>query len=324
MNIIPFFAKEYVNLASAGFGALAVECSDDFFGKKERILKDEPPVFVPDKYDKNGKWMDGWESRRRRNGGYDWLIIELGTKALIKGFDIDTSHFTGNFPPGASIEGASCDAVPHSKNDWFPLTPQVTLEGNKHHFFESSNFETPAKWIRLNIYPDGGVARLRVYGDPTPSFINLQEAVELSAVVNGGRIVDFSNSHYGNPEVILSLTQGNNMGDGWETARRRTPGNEWIIVKLGKSGVVQEIHVDTTHFKGNFPDGFSVQGSYMTKFAKNVIVTQSMFWPTICPFTKLKPDELQIFKINCQDTVSHIKFNSFPDGGISRLRIFGK
>lgn len=319
---LPDFARDGVNLASAKLGARAVECSDDFFAEMSRLLSDAEPEFHKGRFDDHGQWMDGWESRRRRSGGFDWCVIELAVPGMIQGFDINTAHFTGNYPPGASIEGSSSRTQP-SDADWIPLLDEVALGGNAHHFFAARTHAEPIRWVRLNIYPDGGVARLKVYGQPVADAIAPGAEIELSALKIGARVVAFSDAHYGNPEVILTPGRGVNMGDGWETARRRIPGHEWIIIRLGVPGTIHRIEVDTAHYKGNYPGGCSIQAASMPNLGKDALVTQAMFWDEILPYQPLGPDQIHTYSINSQSSVTHVKLNSIPDGGISRFRVFG-
>ncbi len=325
---VPDFVYDYPNLASARLGAVATFATDDFFADKSRMLQDTPAVFVPDKYDDNGKWMDGWESRRRRHGGHDWAIVQLATPCVIKGLDIDTSHFTGNFPPAASLEGCRSEAEPSDKTVWTPLLPINSLGSSRHHYFAVQS-DLAVNYIRLQIFPDGGVARLRVYGAPVPNWKagDTKTVHELSALKNGGMIVAYNDAHYGNLPAFLMEGRGRNMGDGWETRRRREPGNDWIIVALGGVGTLEKIEVDTAFYKGNFADRCSLQAAKVEQGTRASIITQSQFWPELMGMQQLKADTVHTFnadQIAKLGPVSHVKLNIYPDGGVSRLRIFGK
>jgi allantoicase len=325
---VPDFVYDYANLASARLGATVVTVTDEFFADRSRMLQDAPAVFVPDKYDDNGKWMDGWETRRRRHGGHDWAVVKLAVPGVIKGLDIDTSHFTGNFPPAASVEVCRSDAEPNDKTVWTPLLPISSLGSSRHHYFAAES-AAPVNYVRLQIFPDGGIARFRVYGAPVPSWKpgDAKTVHELSALKNGGSIVAFNDAHYGNVAAMLIEGRGRNMGDGWETRRRREPGNDWIIVALGGAGVVEKIEVDTAFYKGNFPDRCSVQAAKIEQGTRASIITQSQFWPVLMGEQKLSADTVHTFgsgNITKSGAVTHVKLNIFPDGGISRLRIFGK
>ncbi len=246
----PAFAVNAINLASARLGATAIYATDDFFADKQRMLLDHPAVFITDKYDENGKWMDGWESKRRRQGGHDYCIVKLGARGVIRGVDIDTSHFTGNFPPAAAIEACISATPPDDKTVWTPILPAVSLGPSAHHFHAIDSAEA---WthLRLHIYPDGGVARLRVYGEPIPAWEGKDKNAEheLSLATNGGRIIAYNDAHYGSVWTMLLKGRGINMGDGWETRRRREPGHDWIIVKLGAPGLIEQVEVDTCHVR---------------------------------------------------------------------------
>ena len=325
---LPDFTEGTINLASPRLGTETVRASDDFFAAHSRMIQDSAPVFIDDKFDDNGKWMDGWESRRRRDGGHDWCLVRLGVAGHISGVDIDTSHFTGNFPPAASIEACLSGSEPGDDAVWTEIVPAETLGADAHHFVAVSQ-PGPWNWLRLNIFPDGGVARLRVYGNPHCDFsaVSNSDVIELSALKNGGRVVGYNNAHYGEVWALLSEGRGVNMGDGWETRRRREPGNDWLIVALGAPGTVENIEVDTCHFKGNFPDRCSIQAALVGHGTDQSIITQSMFWLDLMGEQKLSADHIHTFDTSqLQDLgpISHIRLNIHPDGGVSRLRINGK
>lgn len=325
---VPDFVYDYPNLASPRIGTIAVRASDEFFAPKERILDDAPPTFIPDKYDANGKWMDGWETRRRRNGGHDWCVFKLGVAGVVKGVDIDTAHFTGNYPPAASLEGFHGEQLPDAGARWIPLVRTTELGPNRHHYLPVSELN-PVNWLRLQIFPDGGIARLRVHGIATRDWTDAERSgeVELSALKHGGRIIAFNDAHYGNVSALISEGRGRDMGDGWETRRRREPGNDWIIVALGAPGVVSRIEVDTAHFRGNFPDRCSIQAARVEQGTQQSLITQSMFWDELLPAQKLAADNIHSFDdqlIAPLGPISHVRLNIFPDGGVSRLRLFGK
>jgi allantoicase len=326
-NRLPDFAKNSVNLASPRLGSQAILASDDFFADKSRLLLDSEPVFIPDKYDQNGKWMDGWESRRRRGGGHDFCIIKLGVKGNVRGVDIDTRHFTGNYPPAASIEAVLAEQGLNDKTSWREIVPMTKLGPSQQHFIGVSDGGV-YDHLRLNIFPDGGVARLRVYGDPVADWEGKDRRAryELSGLKNGGRIIAYNDAHYGSVWTMLLEGRGINMGDGWETRRRREPGNDWIIVKLGAAGVVDRIEVDTAHYKGNYPDRCSVSAAMVRSPSDTSVTSEAMFWPELMGEQKLEADKIHAFegnRIAKLGPVNHVRLNIFPDGGISRLRIFG-
>ena len=323
----PEFTRRHVNLADARLGAVALECSDDFFADRQRMLNPEPAVFVPGKYDANGKWMDGWESRRKRGPGHDWCVVRLARPGTVRGVDLDTSHFTGNFPPAASLEACFvAGGDPDTSTIWLPLLASVNLRGNSHHYFA---IESTARvsHLRVNLFPDGGLARLRVYA--TPEFIATPEAdglIDLAAAFNGATIVATNNEHFGLASALLLPGRGLNMGDGWETRRRREPGNDWCVIALASPGVIEAVEVDTAHFKGNFPDRCSLRGAMVAGGTPESMVTQAMFWPELLREQKLQMDHQHHFRgeIAKHGAVSHVRFDIFPDGGVSRLRLRGR
>jgi allantoicase len=292
------------------------------------MLSDKDPVFIEDKFDEHGKWMDGWESKRRRDGGNDWVIIKLGSPGVISNIEVDTSYFTGNFPPFFSLEGTNSKKNPTDEKDWVSLITKASLIGDQKNNFEIKSTKT-VNYIRLQIFPDGGVARLRLFGEVRYDWSKFKnhELIELSSLNLGGSIVAFNNAHYGDVSALLSEGRGRTMGDGWETRRRREPGNDWIIIKLAKKAIIKEIEIDTAHFKGNFPDQASIQavsGSEVIISNENII-KDSEKWDFILEKTKLKADSIHKFSLdlNSQKEATHVRLNIYPDGGISRLRIFG-
>jgi allantoicase len=327
-NDAPAFVRRFVNLADARLGAVALAASDDFFAAKERMLNPEPAQFVPGKYDDNGKWMDGWETRRRRGPGHDWCIVRLARPGVVAGLDLDTSHFTGNFPPAASVE-ACCVAEgdPGSDAQWFELLPSSNLGGNRHHYF-AIHEPRAVSHLRVNLFPDGGLARLRVYGTPDFSAAkpNEEGLIDLASALNGAVAITANNEHFGRASALLLPGRGVNMGDGWETRRRREPGNDWCLIALAHPGIVEAIEVDTAHFKGNYPDRCSLQAAFVQGGTDESLVTQAMFWQELLPEQKLAADHIHRFRAEVKDLgrITHVRFNIFPDGGVSRLRLWGK
>jgi allantoicase len=325
---VPLYARTGINLASHGLGAKAIFATDEFFAPLERMLLDSDPIFIEGKFDDHGKWMDGWESRRRRGGGHDHAIIKLAGAGRIIGFNVDTSHFTGNYAPAVMIEAASFKGnVPDEDTRWVPILHHKALGPSSHHYFKCDSFES---WthLRVNIYPDGGIARLRVFGIPELATADAKGEIDLAASLNGGRMLAFSDAHYGDYTRLLAPGRGVNMGDGWETRRRREPGYDWCIIALGARGTIQKVLVDTAHFKGNFPDTVSIQAADMRAFGDGLtdaLITDAMFWEELMPRQKLGPDAEHTFRDALRDLgpVTHVRVNIHPDGGISRLRLFG-
>lgn len=323
----PAFTQRYPNLASAKLGARPVSATDEWFAPVERMLSDAPAVFIDGKFDDHGKWMDGWETRRKRAEGNDHCVIRLALPGIVRGVDIDTRHFTGNFPPAAALDGCFVAAGdPDADAAWFPLVAPTSLGGNAQHFVAVDEPRVVSH-VRLSIYPDGGVARLRVYGQVVADWSGAgAELTELSAMRLGGRIVACNNSHFGPPHAMLAAGRGVNMGDGWETRRRREPGNDWAIIELGHPGVIERVEIDTAHFKGNFPDAASLQAAYVRAGTDQSVITQAMFWAELLPAQKLSADAIHTFsaELKALGAVTHVRLNIFPDGGVSRLRLFGR
>ncbi len=313
-------AKGWIDLADPRLGTQVVHANDDFFADKSRLIQREEPVFIPGKYDDHGKWMDGWESRRRRIPGHDHCIIRLGKPGIIHGFEIDTRFFTGNYPPAASIEVCVSKAkIPPENAQWHELVPKTTLQGDSRLALAAQTSE-PVTHVRLNIFPDGGVARLRIYGQVVREFKTGEEA-DLAAMVNGALPVLANNEHFGKVAFMLQPGKSVNMGDGWETRRRREPGHDWAIIRLAATGVIDRFIVDTNHFKGNFPDRCYIQGA-----PENADMDAAESWPVILPQQKLSADTEHVFEseILPHEPVRHLRLNIIPDGGIARLRAFGK
>jgi len=324
----PDFSSRYVNLASATLGAKIVSCSDEFFASATRMLSAENPVFIVGKFDDHGKWMDGWETRRRRNGGNDHAIVKLAWPGAIKGLDIDTSHFTGNFPPAAMVQVCNSASEPDASTQWTELVAARSLSASSHHFVEIVD-ERIWTHVRLNIYPDGGVARFRVYGQPACDWDGMDKNAlhEVSALQLGGRIVGYSDAHFGSPTPLLMPGRGVNMGDGWETRRRREPGFDWLIIALGHAAKVEKVEIDTAHFKGNFPDKVSLQAAKVDVGTDQSVITQAMFWPELMAAQSTEMDKQHFFEgaqLNDLGAVTHVRVNMYPDGGISRVRIWGR
>ena len=316
-----------INLANPRLGAAVTYATDDFFADKARLIDPADPVFIEGKYDDNGKWMDGWESRRKRSPGHDFCVLKLGQAGIIHGVDIDTSHFTGNYPPGAMIEVCNAEEdTPGDSTNWTVLVPKTELEGNSHHLIAVDN---GSAWthLRLHIYPDGGVARLRVYGTfhKTWEPEDFNHDHDLIAAKNGGRPIFANDEHFGVLGNIMAPDRGINMGDGWETRRRREPGNDWSIVALGHAGEISKVLVDTTHFKGNYPSGVMLQAA-LVEGDENDLIANSGNWPELMPRSDLSADSEHVFDsdIKALGPVSHVRINIYPDGGISRLRLLGK
>ena len=325
----PWFTQ-LTDLAAERLGGKVLYATDDFFAEKENLIKPGRGIFIPDKYTDRGKWMDGWESRRKRTPGHDWAIIQLATSGKIIGFDIDTNFFLGNHPPHASIEAAYLNDA-SSITDWDKvLWKEILLKS--HLDAGSQNFYLPNSdelftHLRLHIYPDGGVARLKVYGNVYKDWnsVNKNEEIDLVAAIHGGKALLCNDMFFSSMNNLIMPGRGVNMGDGWETKRNRTPNNrDWVILKFAHTGTIGRIIVDTCHFKGNYPDSCSIEACYSVD--DNAVIENKSKWEMILPAQKLNDDREHEFvnEISKHTPVSHVRLNIFPDGGVSRLRLFGK
>ncbi len=321
----PAFIDQFINLAQPRLGARVLYATDDFFAAKERLIDPAPPVFIDGKYDDHGKWMDGWESRRKRTAGHDYCIIQL-CPGVIHGIAIDTAFFTGNFPPQASLEVCHSPAAPDANTAWQELLPRTDLQGDTQHYYPVEDLHS---WThaRFHIYPDGGVARLRLYGVAAFDWNTVaeDEAVDLLAMEHGGRALACNDMHYGHMSNLLAPGDGINMGDGWETRRRREPGNDWVILKLGHTGCLKRILVDTAFFKGNYPARCSLHGALLEDMADGEVRADGAYWKSVLPPVELEADQKHVFEMEVLDAgrISHVKLDIFPDGGVSRLRLYG-
>lgn len=319
---------QLTDLAAERLGGKVLYATDDFFAEKENLISPTRGVFIADKYTDRGKWMDGWESRRKRVPGHDWAVIQLATSGKIKGFDIDTNFFLGNHPPHASIEAIYLENADGISDwdalSWKEILPKSHLDAGSQNFYES-NSDAIYTHLRLHIYPDGGVARLRVYGEVFKNWdtFDASKELDLVAAINGGQAIACNDMFFSAMSNLIMPNRGANMGDGWETKRNRTPNNrDWVILKLAHKGTVDRIIVDTCHFKGNYPDSCSIEACV----SDTDDVANNASWQTLLPQQKLSADFIHEFtkEVNAIGAVTHIRLNIFPDGGVSRLRIFGK
>jgi allantoicase len=324
----PMFTK-MTDLAAERLGGKTLACSDDFFAGMENLIKPGRGIFIADKYTDRGKWMDGWESRRKRVPGHDWCILQLATSGKIYGVDIDTNHFLGNHPPFASIDacylfaGADID-----KAEWKEILPKSPLQPGSQNFFEIAD-KNIYTHLRLNIYPDGGVARLKVYGEVFKNWdlMSETEQIDLAAAVNGARSILCNDMFFSHMDNLIMPGRGVNMGDGWETKRNRTPNNkDWVIIRLAHEGFIDKVLVDTCHFKGNYPDSCMIEGTNIEVKDEASLHEASVKWEILLPQTKLSADHEHFYEkeIAKKGPFTHVRLTIFPDGGISRMRLWGR
>ena len=319
---------DLIDLASERLGGTVIAANDEFFAPKEALLKPTAPEWREGAFTERGKWMDGWETRRRRSPGHDWAIIKLGAAGVVRGVVIDTTWFTGNYPERASIDATSVEGTPSGETlagvntKWEALLVETQLKGNTTNEFEIDNGRRFTH-LRLNIFPDGGVARLRVHGDVIPSeksFANRE--LDLAAMENGGFVISCSDMHYGHRQNLILPGRSTHMADGWETKRRRGPGHDWSIVRLARRGTIARVEVDTDHFKGNAP------GSCMLESADILDIggrfdADKVEWTSMVPESPVQPHARHVFDVGTPSTATHVRLNIYPDGGVARLRLFG-
>src|SRR5919107_4217412 len=323
-----------VDLASERLGGAVLYANDDFFAPKENLLKAAAPVWREGVYTERGKWMDGWESRRRRTPGFDWCLVRLGLAGRVRGVVVDTSYFRGNFPESCSLE--ACAARPNADAEeladgatrWAEILPQSRLEGDSENPFAVASDERFTH-LRFKIYPDGGVARLRVYGEVMPDWDAVKRAgglVDLAAVENGGVVVATSDEFFGHRHNLVMPGRALDMSDGWETKRRRGPGHDWCVIRLGARGTIKRVEVDTAHFKGNFPESCSLKVCRAPDpSASDEATLTALPWRELLPRTRLQAHTRHFYEQELLDAgeATHARFHIYPDGGVSRLRLHG-
>jgi len=298
------------DLASRELGGSVVAATDELFADRENLIKAEAPVFLPHTFGPKGQIMDGWETRRRRAPGVDSAIVRLGCPGIVRRVVVDTAHFTGNYPPAASVEACGVDGYPTPDElagaDWQPLVPASKLAGDSVHEFAIED-ECRYTHVRLSIYPDGGVARLRVFGEVVADPRLLPPVFDLAALEHGGEVLDCSNSFYSSPNNLIKPGLARVMGDGWETSRRRDDGNDWVSLRLACAGRPMLAEIETMHFVGNAPGWASLTGDDRVE---------------LLPRTRLQPDTRHRFVLDAAE-VGTVRLDVFPDGGVGRLRLYG-
>jgi len=316
------------DLASERFGGAVLLANDEFFAPKEGLIKAGAAEWKEGLYNERGKWMDGWETRRRRQPGHDWAVLRLGFPGIVRAVVIDTSFFTGNYPEHASLEGCAVEGVQAASvvaasDVWKPLLKRSALEGNTANRFVIDGPARRLTHVRLNIFPDGGVARLRLHGEvvPDPHHFAQGREVDLAALEHGGFVVACSDMHYGHRQNLIQPGRSTHMGDGWETKRRRGPGNDWSIVRLARRGTVDRIELDTDHFKGNAPGQCMLESCDASASAP--FDPAKAKWQPLLKQTPLEPHTRHAWDAKGGKPATHVRLNIYPDGGVARLRLIG-
>jgi allantoicase len=303
--------QAWPDLAGRALGGSVIYANDELFAERENLIKPEEPVFRPHTFGHKGQIMDGWETRRRREPGSDSAIIRLGCGGVVRRVVVDTSYFTGNYPPEVSVEACGADGYPSpaelAEATWTTLVPRSAVAGDARNEFEVEPGRR-ATHVRLTMFPDGGVARLRVYGEPVPDPRLLPATIDLAALENGAVVTGCSNMFYSSPSNLLLPGQARVMGDGWETSRRRDQANDWVEVRLACAGSVEVVELDTSHFVGNAP-GWASLGSDSGD---------------LLPRTALQPDTRHRFAVPGGPVTGQVRLDIYPDGGMARLRVTGR
>ncbi|MEW2131194.1 allantoicase [Streptomyces sp. NPDC005435] len=324
----PFTA--YTDLADRRLGAGVVAANDEFFADRENLLTPGRAAFDPERFGHKGKVMDGWETRRRRGTDaghpwpaaedHDWALIRLGAPGVIRGVVVDTAHFRGNHPEAVSVEAASVPGTPSPEQllgddvKWTTLVPRTPVGGHAANGFAVSARQCFTH-LRLNQHPDGGIARLRVYGEvvPDPSWLAALGTFDVVALENGGRVEDASDLFYSPAAHTVLPGRSRRMDEGWETRRRRDRGHDWITYRLAAQAEIRAVEIDTAYLKGNSAGWASV----------SVRDGEDADWAELLPRIRLQPDTLHRFVLPAPAVGTHARVDIYPDGGISRLRLHG-
>jgi allantoicase len=314
-----------VDLASRWLGASVVAASDESFGEKENLLTPSPAAFDPGHYGHRGEIVDGWETRRRREGGHDWAIIRLGAAGIVSSVDVDTSFFTGNYPQFVSVEACGREGYPSAAElsvleaGWETIVAKSALTGDSHNLFTVTD---PRRFthVRLSAYPDGGIARFRVYGEVVIDPRGLEElTIDLASQEYGGAVVASSDDFYTSASTLNRPDRARTMGEGWETQRRRDTGHDFAVVRLAFAGRLRRVIIDTAHFKYNASAAVALYGC-----AGELVPDQdSPDWQPLLGRVRLQPDTRHVFDVAQADPVTLVRLDAFPDGGISRVRLIG-
>jgi allantoicase len=312
--------RELTDLASRLLGGSVAYANDELFAEKENLIKPGPPVFAEGDFGNKGKVYDGWETRRRREPGHDHAIVRLGVPGVIHGVVVDTAFFRGNYPPQISVEATSLTGYPGldelANATWYPLVPKSAAKGDT---ANSYPVDDPRRWshVRLSIYPDGGVARFRVHGEVVADPAFLTSTIDLAAMENGGQVAGCSDAFYSSPSNLILPGLARVMGEGWENARRRGPGNDFVVFRLAAAGQLRHVEIDTSYFVGNAPGWVEVSGASGTDAG-------DLAWRTVLARSRVQPDTRQRFLIQERAEVTYLKLDVFPDGGMARFRAFGE
>jgi allantoicase len=334
------------DLASRELGSSVVFANDELFAEKENLIKPGAPVFVTADFGHKGKTYDGWETRRRREVGHDHAIVRLGVPGVVHGVVVDTAFFRGNYPPQVSVEAARADGYPSPAElaalRWETLVGLTDAKGDTANFYAVNDRR---RWshVRLSIYPDGGVARFRVHGQLVPDPAFMSGTIDLAAMENGGQVVGCSDSFYSSPANLIMPGRPRVMSDGWENARRRGPGHDYVILRLAAAGRVQHVEVDTSYFVGNAPGWIALSAGHAGDTAPagyggsaapagkagstapaGDAAVEGLSWWEVLSEMRVQPDTRHRFLVDSPRAATHVRLDVIPDGGLARLRVHGE
>ena len=326
---------DLIDLAAERLGGAALLANDEFFAPKENLLKASAPEWREGVYTERGKWMDGWETRRRRTPGYDWCVVRLGIPGLVRGIVVDTSFFRGNYPESCSIDSSAVTGTPDPTHlidnsleaAWVEIVPRSPLKGDAKNLFPVQH-DARVTHLRLNIFPDGGVARLRVHGEGCldRKVFDPGSEIDLAAAEHGGFVLVCSDMFFGHRNNLIMPGRSTHMGDGWETKRRRGEGHDWTIVRLAARGTLHRLEIDTDHFKGNAPGACSMSWCHEPRASAEALSSSAVTWYELLPRLDLQPHSRHRFEpeLRAADSATHVRLDIYPDGGVARMRVFGR
>jgi allantoicase len=321
----PPVADGQAELASRLLGATVIAVSDESFGEKEHLLDPAPVNFEPGNYGPHGELVDGWETRRRRTPGHDWALVRLGLPGRISAVDVDTSSFTGNFPPECAVEACGLDGYPGPAGlsdqavEWHEIVPRAPLRGDDHNVFAVTDPRCFSH-VRLSAFPDGGIARLRIFGEAIPDPRQVDGlTIDLAGQQHGGLVVSSSDGFYGPASTINRPDEARTMGEGWESRRRRDDGHDHAVIRLGLAGTVRQAIVDTSEFRYNASAAVALWGHT----GQTCPAFDDPDWVALLPRTALQPDTRHVFEVLDAGAIGWVRADAFPDGGLARLRLLG-
>ncbi|ODV86444.1 hypothetical protein CANARDRAFT_27655 [[Candida] arabinofermentans NRRL YB-2248] len=317
--------QRYTDIIGEKLGGQVLAFSDEWFAAAENLIKPKAPIRDATRFTHSGAWYDGWETRRHNTAESDWVVFKMGvSSASLIGCEVDTAFFNGNHAPAISVEATTLsDDSQYASADWDEIIPKIECGPSQKHFFVRADGVTEKKYthVRIQMYPDGGIARFRLYGEVHAVIpLDVETVIDTASAVNGGVCVDFSDQHFGSADNLLLPGRGHDMSDGWETKRSRTPGHiDYATIRLGFKTNVSKVVVDTAHFRGNFPQYVTVEGASINPGES----LETAKWETVVEKTKMGPDAIHEFELKEKKPSTHVKITLYPDGGVKRFRVFG-